>query len=153
MFYTQPVTFLHWISLVILSASMSLILGAIFWDVPNTDPQLVLNDRQGYHYSVMCIMPWPLLLYMTVAEVTENRKTVERDISDGLYGRFTYIFTKVRIHESIFLRLLPLHDQHHHHLLFLRLPVSIHLLLLMSSITSECWLIIIIAIRISLAVL
>lgn len=95
MFYTQPNTFLSWLTLIIVSASLSLIIGAIFWDVPNSDSQLTLNDRQGYHYSVMCIMSWPLLLFLTISEIRRNRRTVERDIKDGLYGRLTYILTKV----------------------------------------------------------
>ncbi|CAH1971145.1 unnamed protein product [Acanthoscelides obtectus] len=105
MCYTQPVTFLNWLSLIVFSASISLVVGAIFWDVPGSDPQLELNDRQGYHYAVMCVMLWPLLLYLTVKELSRNKKTVERDISDGLYGRFTYVFTKslVNLPPSIFI--------------------------------------------------
>ncbi|KAF7272001.1 ATP-binding cassette sub-family G member 8 [Rhynchophorus ferrugineus] len=108
MIYTQPHTFISWLTLIIISASLSLILGAIFWDVPNTDPQLVLNDRLGYHYSVMCLTPWPLLLYLTLNEIRKNRKTVERDIKDGLYGRFTYIFIKTltNIFPSLFIWLI-----------------------------------------------
>ncbi|CAG9853677.1 unnamed protein product [Phyllotreta striolata] len=92
--YTQSVTFLNWLTVIILSASLSLILGAIFWDIPSSDSQLILNDRYGYHYSVMCVVHWPLLLNLTIAEVRRNRRCVERDINDGLYGRLTYIFTK-----------------------------------------------------------
>ncbi|KAH1012300.1 hypothetical protein HUJ05_011481 [Dendroctonus ponderosae] len=108
MVYTQPGTFIKWLTLVMMSASLSLILGAIFWDVPNTDPQLILNDRLGYHYAVMCVAPWPLLLYLTLSEVKNNRKTVERDIRDGLYGRLTYILTKTAINlfPSLFIWLI-----------------------------------------------
>ncbi|XP_060528017.1 ATP-binding cassette sub-family G member 8 isoform X2 [Cylas formicarius] len=108
MIYTQPNTFISWLTLIIMSASLSLVLGAIFWDVPNSDPQLNLNDRLGYHYSVMCVAPWPILLYLTLHEVKKNRKTVERDISDGLYGRFTYIFTKtvINVFPSLFIWLI-----------------------------------------------
>lgn len=95
MFYTQPNTFLNWILLIIISASLSLIVGAIFWDVPNSDSQLILNDRLGYHYTVMCITTWPIFLTLTLIEIRRNRFTVERDIKDNLYGRFTYIFVKV----------------------------------------------------------
>uniref|UniRef100_A0A0U9HSG6 Putative ABCG protein n=1 Tax=Chrysomela populi TaxID=154003 RepID=A0A0U9HSG6_CHRPP len=94
MFYTQPVTFLHWLRTIILAASLSLILGAIFWDIPTSDSQLMLNDRQGYHYGAACLLVWPLLLHLAVSEVRRNRQTVERDIEDGLYGRATYIITK-----------------------------------------------------------
>lgn len=103
-YYTQSATFMSWLALIILAASLSLIVGAIFWDVPSTDKQLNLNDRQGYHYSVMCIVLWPVLLYLTVLEVTKNRKTVQRDIKDGLYSRSTYIVTKVSAHLVFSLR-------------------------------------------------
>ncbi|KAL1512896.1 hypothetical protein ABEB36_002400 [Hypothenemus hampei] len=108
MVYTQPGTFIKWLTLVMMAASLSLILGGVFWDIPNTDPQLILNDRLGYHYAVMCLVPWPLILYMTVNEVKNNKKTVERDIKDGLYGRITYIFTKtvVNLFPSLFIWLI-----------------------------------------------
>ncbi|XP_066149508.1 ATP-binding cassette sub-family G member 8 [Euwallacea fornicatus] len=108
MVYTQPNTFIKWLTLVMLSASLSLIFGGIFWDVPNTDPQLILNDRLGYHYAVMCLAPWPLLLYMTLNEIRSNKRTVERDIKDGLYGRLTYIITKtvINLFPSLFIWLI-----------------------------------------------
>ncbi|XP_022912646.2 ATP-binding cassette sub-family G member 8 isoform X1 [Onthophagus taurus] len=110
MIYTQPRTFLNWLSLIILAVSLSLIMGAIFWDLPNSDQQLNLNDRLGYHYATMCIIIWPIILLLTLMEIKTNRKTVERDISDGLYGRFTYIFTKsiVNIFPSLFVWLIYL---------------------------------------------
>lgn len=96
MIYTQPNTFISWLTLIIMSVSLSLIMGAIFWDIPNTDQELLLNDRNGFHYSSMCVMIWPVVLYLTILEVLRNKRTVERDVRDDLYGRFTYIFTKVR---------------------------------------------------------
>lgn len=95
MIYTQPATFITWLTLIVIAASLSLIIGAIFWDVPNSDPQLNLNDRIGYHYSVMCVMSWPLLLLLTLSEVQRNKNTVDRDIKDGMYTRLTYITLKV----------------------------------------------------------
>uniref|UniRef100_A0A1Y1MDB6 ABC transporter domain-containing protein n=1 Tax=Photinus pyralis TaxID=7054 RepID=A0A1Y1MDB6_PHOPY len=95
MFYTQPSTFINWIFLVIMSASLSLIVGAIFWDVPNSDSQLNLNDRLGYHYVVMCLTVWPLILTLTLRELRRNVFTVNRDIQDGLYGRLIYVIVKV----------------------------------------------------------
>lgn len=97
MFYTQPNTFVNWITLIVMSTSLSLIIGAVFWDVPNTDSQLNLNDRLGYHYSVMCVSIWPTLLTLTHVEMRRNRATVERDMKDGLHGRFVYMFVKVSI--------------------------------------------------------
>ncbi|KAL3268132.1 hypothetical protein HHI36_007259 [Cryptolaemus montrouzieri] len=105
MVYSQSNTFLNWLTLVVTSASLSLIIGAIFWDVPKTDFNLNLNDRPGYHYNVMCIMCWPLLMLLTCSEIKKNRDVVERDIRDGLYGRFTYIFFKTlfNIFPSLFI--------------------------------------------------
>lgn len=90
----------------ILAASMSLIIGALFWDIPSTDAQLNLNDRLGFHYTIMCISIWPILITLTAAEIRRNRNYVERDIKDGLYGRFVYIITKVPIHECFYTRYL-----------------------------------------------
>ncbi|XP_056632614.1 ATP-binding cassette sub-family G member 8 isoform X1 [Diorhabda sublineata] len=106
--YTQSATFLNWLTVIILSASLSLILGTIFWDIPSSDSQLILNDRQGYHYSVMCLVNWPLLLALTIVELRRNRKVVERDINDGLYGRITYIVTKsiINLFPSLFVWLI-----------------------------------------------
>ncbi|XP_045475615.1 ATP-binding cassette sub-family G member 8 [Harmonia axyridis] len=108
--YTQTNTFLYWLTLLVASASLSLIVGAIFWDVPKTDYNLSLNDRPGYHYAVMCLMCWPLLLQLTYSEIRRNRKVVERDIRHGLYGRFTYIFFKTvfNIFPSLFIWIIYL---------------------------------------------
>lgn len=100
MFYSQPNTFISWTQMFIIAVTLSLIIGAIFWDVPNTDAQLTLNDRLGYHYTIMCVATWPILLSLTLGDVKGNRRTVERDIRDGLYGRFTYIFMKVFVRLS-----------------------------------------------------
>ncbi|KAF5298110.1 hypothetical protein FQA39_LY02534 [Lamprigera yunnana] len=110
MFYTQPHTFIQWIFLIIMSASLSLIVGAIFWDVPNTDSQLNLNDRLGYHYTIMSVTMWPIILTLVVSEFRRNICAVNRDIQDNLYGKFTYIFVKVLINlfPSLFIWLIYL---------------------------------------------
>lgn len=110
MIYTQPATFINWLTLIIIAASLSLIIGAVFWDVPNSDPQLHLNDRLGYHISTMCLMAWPLLLMLSVSEVKRSRRTVERDIKDGLYGRLTYIIAQsiINLPPSLFVWLIYL---------------------------------------------
>ncbi|KAK4875929.1 hypothetical protein RN001_012351 [Aquatica leii] len=110
MFYTQPHTFINWIFLIIMSASLSLIVGAIFWDVPNSDSQLNLNDRLGYHYTVMGITTWPVVLTLTLSEIRRNTGAINRDIQDNLYGRFTYVFVKILINllPSLFIWLVYL---------------------------------------------
>lgn len=95
--YTQPATFVRWLSLILMSVLMSLIIGAIWWDVPATDAQLTLHDRQGYHHAVAALCCWPLLLALTLVEERCNWRAVERDVRDGLYGRWTYVVTKTII--------------------------------------------------------
>lgn len=92
--YTQPNTFINWLGAVVLAGSLSVIMGAVFWDVPNTDPQLNLNDRLGYHYATMSFMYLPIMFRLVVSEERKNRRVIKRDIGDELYGRFTYILAK-----------------------------------------------------------
>ena len=73
---------------------MSLIIGAIWWDVPGSDSQLLFNDRPGFHYTMAVLAPWPILL-LTLGEVGRERWSIHRDIRDRLYYRIVYIFMKV----------------------------------------------------------
>jgi hypothetical protein len=73
---------------------MSLIIGAIWWDVPGSDPQLLYSDRPGFHYAGAVLAPWPVLL-LTLGEIGRERWSVHRDIRDRLYYRMVYFFTKV----------------------------------------------------------
>nr|CAD7414107.1 unnamed protein product [Timema cristinae] len=92
--YTQPVSLLCWLANVLLAVAMSLIVGAIFWDLPGSDPHLVLGDRLGFHYTMTLIAPWPLWLRMSLGEVGKERWAVDHDVRDRLYCRPAYIFTK-----------------------------------------------------------
>ncbi|XP_049782861.1 ATP-binding cassette sub-family G member 8 [Schistocerca cancellata] len=92
--YTQPLSLIQWCTQLLVAAVMSVILGAIFFDLPNTDPQLVLGDRQGFHYAVACVAIWPVLLQLSLGNVRRERWSVYRDIRDHLYSRLIYIVTK-----------------------------------------------------------
>lgn len=45
MAYSQPRSSLRWISRLFIAGILSIIIGAIFWDIPATDPQLSFGDR------------------------------------------------------------------------------------------------------------
>lgn len=98
--YSQPNTIVSWVFRLFLSIVMSLAIGAIFWDLPSSDPQLNLNDRIGYHYAVSAVCIWPILLCAIYRDM-KNIKSVERDVRMGMYGRFTYIFVKVKYNEHL----------------------------------------------------
>ncbi|XP_014481575.1 PREDICTED: ATP-binding cassette sub-family G member 8 isoform X2 [Dinoponera quadriceps] len=91
--YSQPWTLTRLLRKIIISASLSILLGAIFWDVAG-DSNLYLRDRIGYHYASLGIFFWPLSL-LAMCEVADSRPNVERDIRDGLYGRFIYILIEL----------------------------------------------------------
>ena len=93
LFYSQPWTLMRLLQKIVISASLSIILGAVFWDVAN-EANLYLRDRIGFYYTSLSILFWPLSL-IAIGEVLKNRPNVERDIRDGLYGRFVYILIEV----------------------------------------------------------
>ncbi|KAI5756059.1 hypothetical protein M8J77_021693 [Diaphorina citri] len=92
MAYSQPSSLLNWLSQLLIATILSVIIGCIFWDVPSSDSQLLLNDRFGYHYTIMCLASWPLLIWLSMARCHgHDRAAVESDIKDGLYSRAVYI--------------------------------------------------------------
>lgn len=52
--------------------------------------------RFGYHYTIMCLASWPLLIWLSMARCHgHDRAAVESDIKDGLYSRAVYIIVMV----------------------------------------------------------
>ncbi|KAK7603742.1 hypothetical protein V9T40_003741 [Parthenolecanium corni] len=92
MVYSQPKSFVRWLSHVMAAVFLSMFVGSVFWDVPASDPLLILNDRIGYHYTVTHITSFPLLLLRSLARTHgSDRAAVESDIADNLYGSAVYI--------------------------------------------------------------
>ncbi|XP_039296176.1 ATP-binding cassette sub-family G member 8 [Nilaparvata lugens] len=90
--YSQPTSLTNWLTHVLLAAILSLIVGAIFWDVPKSDPQLLYADRIGFHYTMMCVASLPILLMLTLSDArSSERAASEMDIRDGLYSRLIFI--------------------------------------------------------------
>lgn len=91
--YSQPWSLTTLLQKISVSASLSILLGAVFWDVAN-DAKLELKDRIGFYYSSLGILFWPLSL-IAIYEIIRTRPNVEREVKNGLYGRFIYIFIQV----------------------------------------------------------
>lgn len=100
--YSQPWSLTSLLQKISISASISIILGAVFWDVAS-DNKLHLKDRIGFYYSSLGILFWPLSL-IAIHEIIKNRPHIEREIRDGLYGRLVYII--VEVNDLSLLRLL-----------------------------------------------
>nr|QAV55728.1 ATP-binding cassette transporter sub-family G member 5 [Sogatella furcifera] len=90
--YSQPTSLTNWLTHVLLAAILSLIVGAIFWDVPKSDPQLLYADRMGFHYTMMCVASLPILLMLTLNDArSSERAASQMDIRDGLYSKLIFI--------------------------------------------------------------
>ena len=103
-----PFNVINWVKMVLLSGIMSVAVGAVFvgirwkfwdhnWQRENNrifDSKNV-NDRLGFHYTMMIVGVWPTLLHM-ISDITKSKASVTRDVEDKLYTKFAYILTKVR---------------------------------------------------------
>ncbi|XP_015601494.1 ATP-binding cassette sub-family G member 5 [Cephus cinctus] len=91
--YSQPWALTRLLQKIVISASLSILLGAVFWDLAG-DSNLYLRDRIGFHYASLAVLSWPLNL-IAICNIATCRPNVERDMRDGLYGRFVYIFVEL----------------------------------------------------------
>lgn len=75
---------------------MSILIGAIYWNIrlSSTQDQNNLNDRLGFHWVILCLGLWPVVLVILHNDRKEMRY-VARDISEGLYSRAMFIVAKV----------------------------------------------------------
>ncbi|KAG8278097.1 hypothetical protein J6590_028923 [Homalodisca vitripennis] len=91
--YCQPSSLCQWIAHLLLACVLSLVVGAVFWDLPSSDPLLLQADRLGYHYTMMCVVGAALLPLVAISRTHDtDRLAAESDIKDNLYSRFMYIF-------------------------------------------------------------
>lgn len=124
MIWSQPSSFIRYLFHILLAAIISFLVGAVFWDVPGSDTQLLLGerapqvenrlkwarftavfpvagDRLGFHYTVFCVTLWPLIILSSLSAVRRERKFVVGEINENLYGRTVYVFIKVRERDSV----------------------------------------------------
>lgn len=117
MAYSQPRNILRWISRIFIAGILSIIMGTIFWNIPQTDFSFLNGDRYrtpinikivpnelqislvfrlGFYYSTMIIGALPLILQIALSDTHgDDRDAIESDIADNLYGRIVYIVTSV----------------------------------------------------------
>lgn len=92
--YTFPYNVVHFFRRLVLAACISVLLGAIFWNVRAGLDQEHVLDRLGFHYALLGICLWPLLL-SDVTDVCREKMYVVRDINERLYFGFAYVFSKL----------------------------------------------------------
>ena len=97
--FTFPSNFRRWFSILITSVVMSLVHGAIFWNVRSSHQgslpeQEDINDRLALHYVLGTVAIWPTLMLM-ISDVWKEKDSIARDIKDRLFGRFIHFLSKV----------------------------------------------------------
>lgn len=77
------------------AAFMSVVVGTVFYNQrgENRDQESI-PDRLGFHYTMLSLAPWPLLL-LAINGVWREKDTVTHDVADRLYTKFAYVFSKV----------------------------------------------------------
>ena len=90
-----PKNLQRWFTVFITSTLMSVIIGAIFWDIQSShSEQEDINDRIALHYVLATVSIWPTLLLM-ISDIWREKNIIAHDTKDRLYGRFAYFVSKV----------------------------------------------------------
>ncbi|XP_075528671.1 ATP-binding cassette sub-family G member 8 [Dermacentor variabilis] len=92
--YTFPYNVVHFFRRLFLAAFISVLLGAIFWNVRAGLDQEHVLDRLGFHYALLALCLWPLLLG-DITDVWREKAYVSRDINERLYNGIAYIISKL----------------------------------------------------------
>lgn len=92
--YMFPYNIIYFFRDVLLSALMSVFIGAIFWNVRSSFLQENVQDRLGFYYVLMGICLWPLILNITTA-VWQEKVFIHCDISRNLYWKISYVMSKL----------------------------------------------------------
>lgn len=105
--FTFPSNLRRWLAVFFTSVVMSLVHGAIFWNVRSSHQgtlpeQEDINDRLALHYVMASVALWPTLMLM-INDVWKEKDSMARDIKDRLFGRFVHFISKVSFIPFIFL--------------------------------------------------
>lgn len=105
MIYQFPYNMMNWLAVTLVAGVMSVVVGAVYWDVRTAlqQHQDNVNNRATFHYVMASLALWPVLL-MAISEVWRDKPAVARDVADGLYSKGIYIITKVG-RESVYVLL------------------------------------------------
>ncbi|XP_045119789.1 ATP-binding cassette sub-family G member 8-like isoform X1 [Portunus trituberculatus] len=96
MIYQFPYNMMNWLAMTLVAGIMSVVVGAVYWDVRSSMQQHQdnVNNRANFHYVMATLALWPVLL-MAISEVWRDKPAVARDVADGLYSKGIYILTKI----------------------------------------------------------
>ncbi|XP_071443660.1 uncharacterized protein [Hetaerina americana] len=113
--YGAPVALARFGSRILGAFLLSIILGAIFWDLPGANqeatvandesglsspPQLpipmpIFMDRLGFYYAVIAVTLWSAVLLPAIIDAGRHRKAIQGQLRERLYSRSLYILTQM----------------------------------------------------------
>lgn len=96
--FTFPWNLVRWLTYLMLAAGLSVVTGAIFWNVRSgtVQEQNSVDDRLGLHWTLMTVTVWPVV-FALVARDVKRLKYVTRDNEEMLYSKGAYFLAKVNL--------------------------------------------------------
>ncbi|XP_076346385.1 uncharacterized protein LOC143244854 isoform X2 [Tachypleus tridentatus] len=92
--YMFPYNIGHFISDILFSSLMSILIGIIYWKVREGSEQEYVLDRIGVYYVIMGVALLPMMLKY-IRDVSKDKAPVSHDVREGLYSYFAYIMSKL----------------------------------------------------------
>lgn len=77
------------------AATMSIFIGAIFYNVRLGREQEHVMDRIAFHFAMLAVAPWPIFLNV-ISDVWSFKDIISKDVNDGLYSKMAYILSKMQ---------------------------------------------------------
>ena len=88
--------FLHWFTIIVAAASLSVIFGGIYWEIRLESPARVLSayDRIGCIWTLLFLLPFPILLLLLSKQEGEW-DFLTRDTEENLYSKAAHFLAQV----------------------------------------------------------
>uniref|UniRef100_T1J9E7 ABC transporter domain-containing protein n=1 Tax=Strigamia maritima TaxID=126957 RepID=T1J9E7_STRMM len=90
--YMFPYNLISLASHILLATFISVVIGAIFYNVRLGRQQEHALDRISFYYILLGVAIWPIIL-VTISNVWALKDAVNKDIKDALYSRLVYFIT------------------------------------------------------------
>ncbi|KAG8226649.1 hypothetical protein J437_LFUL005301 [Ladona fulva] len=113
--YGAPHALARFGSRILAAFLLSIILGAIFWDLPGANqeppsiesesglsssshssiPMPIFMDRLGFYYAVVAVLLWPAILLPALIDAGRHRKAIQGQLRERLFSKTIYVFTQM----------------------------------------------------------
>ncbi|CAG0884113.1 unnamed protein product [Cyprideis torosa] len=95
LFLTFPYNLISFAKRIILASVLSVVLGAVWWNLRRVpQEQEHVNDRMGFHWAVIGLCPWPLLL-LFISDAWRYKGSIVKETRDRLYSRVSLAISRI----------------------------------------------------------